>query len=134
MTLALKAHFYQNITHIKHRFHRAGLPLTATDMRCAKMTSLWESLKPPISLVLIYKISERITCNMYGFFLYVSQRLYPCGSRKVSRVRGGVRDAASDQELSRLFYHCKKQYLGKSMGGLDPLHPPLGPPMLYKHM
>ena len=24
MTLALKAHFYQNITHIKHRFHRAG--------------------------------------------------------------------------------------------------------------
>ena len=79
----------------------------------------------------IYKTAERITCYMYGFFPVHNIKVR---DKRIQKSFSGGGDAFLDQGRSHKFYHCKNQYLGKSMGGLVPRHPPLNPPMLYKYM
>ena len=40
-------------------------------------------------------------------------------------------EALSDQGWSNQFYHCKNPYFGKSREGVNPLSPPLDPPMQH---
>ena len=55
------------------------------------------------------------------------------GHTWIQKLFSGGGGPPSDQGWPNKFYHCKNSYFGKSRGGgLNPLSPPLDPPMMVK--